>query len=295
MYLIVIICLLTTVLGIFDKNSSNEVDGNITAVKYSIFRLGVGVVISLVIALCLGENFEINATLMLSSLAFGVCVAVDLINYLFLAKTGMIALLTVSAQSSSLILPILFGMIFLKKPGNPIQWIFGLLVLVSAYMLCDSSKAIYSGFSFKTVIMVVIRFFASGFGTVSTQYFGNKGNGSINLFLALSYLVAATIIAAYLILCKGSFKEKTKPISKKLVFCGVGCAFFTCIPQAVIVLATSKVDPIIQFSVTAVLSVVFSMAVGAIFFKEKITLKSTLAVILASVSVILINYFNQGV
>lgn len=62
--------------------------------------------------------------------------------------------------------------------------------------------------------------------------------------------------------------------------------------DAFVVLAMKYLPPVIQFPLTAAGSITVSWLIGAICFKEKITIKSTAAVILSAASVIMINYFN---
>jgi multidrug transporter EmrE-like cation transporter len=57
-------------------------------------------------------------------------------------------------------------------------------------------------------------------------------------------------------------------------------------------MAARVLDPIIQFSLTAVGGIVLNLLLGAICFKEKITVKSVAAITIAAISVVMINYFN---
>ena len=292
MYIIALIWVTQLVLSFCDKSSSNDVDGTKIAVKYSAVRGLFGAGCAAIIALISGGGLGFDFPSFLCAFLFGIAIAVDLINYLFLAKTGMVALLSVINQAASLIMPTVAGILFFSKPVSPIQWLFVLTLLVAIYILCVSSRGIYRDFSFKTVIMVVIRFLAGGFGTISMQTFAEVGNGNTNLFLAVSYLISAVLFFAIYPFIKAENENKRFKLSKRLIVFSFLASALVFGANLFTVMAARVLDPIIQFSLTAVGGIVLNLLLGAICFKEKITVKSVVAIIIAAISVVMINYFN---
>ena len=71
-------------ISFFDKSSSNDVDSIKLAVKYSAVRGIMGGVCAFIIALLSGGNLGFDLASILCGVSFGVAIAVDLINYLFL-------------------------------------------------------------------------------------------------------------------------------------------------------------------------------------------------------------------
>lgn len=292
MQYIILIWIAQLALSFCDKSSSNDISSIKLAVKYSAVRGMMGAVCAFIIALLSGGRLGFDGASILCGVSFGVAIAVDLINYLFLVKSGMVALMSVTNQAASLIMPTVAGILFFSKPVNPIQWLFVLTLLVAIYILCVSSKGIYKDFSLKTVIMLIIRFLAGGIGTMSMQTFAEVGNGNTNLFLAVSYLVSAIVSFAVYPFLKAEKKDETTKLSKRLLVFGLIVSILFFADNAFVVMAARVLDPIIQFSVTAVGGIVLNLLMGAVCFKEKITVKSAVAVIMASASVVMINYFN---
>lgn len=288
MHFIVIIWIVNYVIAFFDKISSNEVNSTTKAVKYGATRSILCALCTLAIFFIQGDNFYINTQTVLLALSFGVLMAIDLINYLFLAKTGMVALMSISNQAASLLIPTIAGIFLFSIPVNPLCWIFVATLLLSAYLLCTSSKDIYVGFSHKTVIMLVIRFFVGGLGTLTMQTFGRVEGGVTSVFLLLAYLVEAVLLLAVFLFMKRKATEKAA-ISKKLAVCAVASAVCTCLAHVSTVIATTYLDPVIMFSCTTVGVTVGTALVGAIFFKEKLTIKSVIGIIGACASVVIIN------
>lgn len=291
--LYIIFYLISQVLLSFcDKASSNAVTNMRKAVKYGYIRGFFGALCAFLLVVFSGSGFKINILSVLCALAFGLCIAVDLINYLFLAKTGMVTLMTLTNQAASLILPTLAGLLLFNNPVKPIQWIFIALLLVAAYMLCDSSKNIYSGFSYKTVGMLIIRFLAGGFGTLSMQAFAKVGDGNTNLFLTIAYVVSSVIMLAVYPFIKTEKSRCNNRLSKKLIILSFAASILFFAANAFTVMAARILEPIIQFSIATIGAMVLNLLMGAICFKEKITVKSSIAIVMASISVVMINYFN---
>lgn len=292
MYYIILIWITQIALSFCDKSSSNDVSNMKIAVKYSAVRSVFGAVCTFALAIISVQKLAFDLPSLWCAVLFGFAIAVDLINYLFLAKTGMVALMSVSNQAASLIMPTITGIIFFSKPVNPLQWLFVGILLVAIYILCVSSKGIYNDFSAKTVIMLIIRFLAGGFGTISMQTFAEVGNGNTNLFLSISYLVSAVLFFAVYPFIKKENSNSNIKISKKLLILALIASIMVFGANAFTVMAARILDPIVQFSVTAVGGIVLNLLLGALCFKEKITAKSAIAVIIAAVSVVVINYLN---
>lgn len=289
MHLIPIIWLGNFVLAFFDKTSSNEVNSTLRTIKYSTIRSTFCAICTFIIFLIFGDSFYIDAPTIYLSLAFGILMTIDLINYLFLAKTGMIALMSISNQAASLLIPSIAGIFLFSIPVNPLTWVFVATLLVSAYLLCSSSKEIYTEFSSKTVIMLLIRFFVGGTGSLVMQSFARIDGGVTTVFLLLSYIIEALLLLVSFLILKKVYKEKKVSISKRLLMCAGGGSVSLTITHTATVVAAAYIAPVIMFSSTTVGVTVGTAILGAIFFNEKLTLKSVVGIAGACISVLIIN------
>ena len=110
--------------------------------------------------------------------------------------------------------------------------------------------------------------------------------------MTLSYGLSALILLAVYPFIKKQTAEQNVKLTKRLIVLGVAAAVLLLVANALTVAAAKILDPIIQFSVVAVGAMVLNLLMGAICFKEKITVKSAVSVIIAAFSVVMINYFN---
>ncbi len=292
MYILVFYCLLNGLYNYFEKGSSNQINKISGALKFGIFKNLFSAFFACLMVIVSGCNFNYSIPLLGCALAFGFLIAIDLTNYLFLAKTGTIALISVVQQAASLILPTLAGIIFFNNSVKPIQWLFVSTLILASVMLCSFSKEIYDGFSAKSAIMLIIRFFACGLGSISMQVFAKIGDGNTNLFLMSAYIFASCFIFATLKIINIREQSKNEIFPKKLMIFGFISSGISCFLHAITVIASKSIDPLILFSFTSVGSILVNMSVGAIFYKEKPTPKSIAAIVIACASVVMINYYK---
>lgn len=281
-------------LSLFEKKASTRTGEMASTFSFVGVRNLIGVVLSLAVVLVLGKGFNFTPTLILSALIFGVLVVVDIVNLMYLAKSGVMALVMVCGYAGSIVVPSVVGMIFWDAPVRPIQWLFVAVLLVASYILCDTSKGMYN-FNIKTVGMLVIRFVVNGLGSVATGVYAKSGEGNENLFLCASYffsaaiaLMVAVILSASKKRANGEIKNDFK-IDKKYMLLGMGSMVATYLINLFTTIAQGVLDPVIFFPLSAVGSITTAALVGAIFFKERFTVKSVIGIVLACASVALIN------
>ena len=92
MYILVFYCLLNGLYNYFEKGSSNQINKISGALKFGIFKNLFSAFFACLMVIVSGCNFNYSIPLLGCALAFGFLIAIDLTNYLFLAKTGTIAL-----------------------------------------------------------------------------------------------------------------------------------------------------------------------------------------------------------
>lgn len=292
MHFIFLIWIVLGLSGYLTKTSGKSIGNIKIAVKYSIIRNLFAVAFTLILALLGKATVDFSLPMLLCAGTLGFVTAVDLIVGLLLSKTSITALLTIANQGGAVIFSTIAGILFFSNAVKPIQWLFFVLFMTSAYILCGTSKEIYKDFSFKTVLLLITHFMCGGLATVSLQTFAKVSAGDKNLFLALSYSITELLLLAVLPFMHFDNTEVKNKISLKLKFFALGMGIITALNQILTIMAAKVLDPIVQFSFIAVGSIIVNMLVGAMFFKEKITLKSGIAVTASALSVVMINYFN---
>ena len=140
--------------------------------------------------------------------------------------------------------------------------------------------------------MLILNLLANGAVMVVQKLFALKvPDGNVSLFSFLSFGLNAAILFA--VFCVLSIKDRRRPqlLSKKLYLFGalLAAAIFT-INLLVTVLART-VESVVLFTVSSAMSIIITSVVGAVFFKEKLTLRNIFGTVLEIGAVLIINFF----
>ena len=230
----------------------------------------------------IGNSITIDATWFIAALALG---------FLFISIFNVMALtsqkngLSVASVASkmSVIIPILFGILVYKESVG-FQKIAGiLLALIAVYL--TSVKPKNEVVLTKSIYLPIILFLGSGIIDTSVNHFAP--DGKMALFLAIIFASAGTIglsVVAYKI---GTKKEKLNrksiPFGLALGIVNYGSMYFLLKALRVEGLETSTV-----FTINNVAIVAVSCLVGLILFKELISRKNWIGILMALISIALV-------
>ena len=292
MIYIVLIWLILAVNTYLTKASGLSILSFGALVKYNTLRSFWAIIFALSLALIGGESLDFNFSMIFSATLLGLATAVDLFMELMLSTTSTTALSNIVHRGGVVISSSLAGIFLFGSPVKPVQWLFFALFMAASYMLCGASKEIYKNFSVKSVAMLLTHALCGGFAAISLQIFAKTNDGNNNMFLALSYVITLLLIFLIFPFLRLNTEEKSKKIPLKFKYFALAMGAVLALNQLLTVFAARVIDPIVQFSFIAVGGIVVSMLVGVLFFKEKITVKSAIAVAFSAISVVMINYFN---
>ena len=85
-------------------------------------------------------------------------------------------------------------------------------------------------------------------------------------------------------------EKKWKPLSKVLLICGAFLAFAVFVVNMLVTELGKTVESAILFSVSYAISIIITILVGALYYKEKITWKNALGIVLCVGSLAIINF-----
>lgn len=272
------------------KRASVLIEDRFTFFHYGAYYQLVSAAFGL-ISLCIAGFSGWNAMTLICAVAMAALFTLDLFSSLQAVKGGTLILLTMFS-TGGLFVPCIVGIFLFNEPMSVFQWLGLAVFFVSVYLLISGSKQAYRGFSLKTLIMLILNLLANGAVMVVQKLFALKvPDGNVSLFSFLSFGLNAAILFA--VFCVLSIKDRRRPqlLSKKLYLFGalLAAAIFT-INLLVTVLART-VESVVLFTVSSAMSIIITSVVGAVFFKEKLTLRNIFGTVLGIGAVLIINFF----
>ena len=213
------------------------------------------------------------------------------LGFLFIAIFNVMALtaqrngLSVASVASkmSLIIPVIFG-IYVNNESTEAQKLIGIaLALVAVYLTSIKQKD--NSVVTKSIYLPIILFIGSGIIDTSVNHFAPKGN--IPLFLSSIFGIAAIIgfsLFTYKsITTKKRFQLKNIPFGILLGVVNYGSMYFL-----LLALRVENTESSTIFTINNIAILALSTLVGLILFKENISKKNWIGIILAFIAILLV-------
>ena len=203
----------------------------------------------------------------------------------------------------ALFIPCIVGIFLFDEPMSIWQWLGLLLFMVSMYFLVAPAKNKNKDeekpkkMSLRTWIMLIMGLFASGGTMVVQKVFSVLvPNGNVAAYSFLMFAFSALLLyVAYFMLCIAQksqvrTEKKYKPLSKILLICGAFLAFAVFVVNMLVTELGKTVESAILFSVSYAISIIITILVSALYYKEKITWKNAFGILLCVGSLAIINF-----
>ncbi len=275
--------------GYCGKKTSGYTNGLKDAMLFNSVRMVFCVVIGLLVCILGGGlgGLKLQRADLLSVALSGVFSAVFVVSWLITVKSGAYVMLDVFLMLG-VIVPLLGSQLLFQEQVGLRQWLgFGVL-LSAALLMCSYSSAVKGRLKPAYVLVLLICGISCGLSDFSQKIFvhGNTGTpiGAFNLY---SYLISFGILFAGYCLLPG---DRTRgAVSGKIlgyILIMSVCLFLNSFFQT---LAAAHLTSAQLFPMSKSLSLILSITMAAVFFKEKINLKCVLGVILAFAGILIIN------
>lgn len=213
-------------------------------------------------------------------LGFGSCVVCSILAIL----NGSLSL-TSLITSYSLIIPTLYGIIFLNEKKSEFL-IIGLVLLLISLFLINFVKG-DTKISFKWLIYVVIAFWGNGVCStaqkVQQEDFGGKFKAE---FMSVSLIIVVLVLLVYALFTE---KKDIVPSIKKgylpLLICGIANA----IVNLFVMILSVKMSASVMFPLISAGSIILTYLISRIYYKEKLNKMQNAGFIFGVASVVFLN------
>jgi drug/metabolite transporter (DMT)-like permease len=240
------------------------------------------------------SSLTLDPTVIWISALSGVCTSLFVVSWLLAIRTGAFMMVDVFLLMGVLI-PLVVCALFFDEPIIPIQWIGIAVLIVAGYVMCSYNAKLKGKMTLKAFLMLLLCAASYGCTDLSQKLFVNLSPVSDNsVFQFYTYIFAAlTLVICSLVF--RSHEKKTnelrspiavvKPIAiyvGVMAICLYANSYFK--TAAATYLDAAQIYPLSQGG-----ALVLAMIMAAIFFKEKITIRSIIGVVLCAVALLMIN------
>lgn len=275
------------------KKASILLDSSDKFFRYGAYYQGMSAAFALIL-LCIVGFYGFDTVTVICSLITALLFALDLYSGIEAVKGATLAVCNMVAMGG-LFIPCVVGIFLFDEPMSLWQWL-GLIVFVaSIYFLASDSKAAYNKFTLKTLLMLILSFLANGAVMVVQKYFAllaPGGNVAAYSFMTFGFnaVIMLLCFSALLIKRKKTVEpSKLERLPKKLYLYGTLLAVAVFAINQLVTTMAETVPSVILFTVSSAISVIITCIVGATVFKEKITWKNIVGLVLGIGSIVIVN------
>ncbi len=211
------------------------------------------------------------------------------------ALSGGTIVLNSLFSTAGLLVPCILGVFIFDEPMSVLQVLSIGVLFVSMVLLAKSSSNIFGGLKPVTLICLIGSLLSNGMVMFCQKLFGFlQPHGNTMLFSFLTFLVPSVGLSLYILGNKVTAKHAPTPVtfSKKLYIYAAILSFAVFVIQQFVTLLTPKLPSVVLFSLVNGGATVIAAIVGAILYKEKLNVRSTVGMILGLLSLISIKIFE---
>ena len=170
------------------------------------------------------------------------------------------------------------------------QYIGYFMLIIAAYILCSYSSNIKSKFTVKSFITLIICSISGGLADFSQKWFVYEvQGGSVGVFNFYTYVFSALSLLLFFLMASKAENNKNdgKAFDVFLVICLMAVCLFA--NSYFKTLAAKYIASATLYPLSTGAALIISVLMGSLFFGEKATVKCIVGVVLAFVSLIVMN------
>ena len=290
---LIIILLLRVPQNFSSKKTSGLVTNSQSYFLYGTYSYTLAGLIAFVMLLFDGMSGFSLPAVGISALS-AVSLAVSLFCSIEALKSGVMVLAAM-ASSAGLLLPCIAGIFMFNEPMKPMQFIGIALLIFSGWLLIGYSKEQTGSFTPRTLLLLIGSMLSNGSVMLAQKMFSKylpDTSVSIFSFLTFGLIGIGMFIGLVPSLLSQSGRAKIAAVPKPVFLYGTISSIILLAINQLATLAGRNVPSAIMFPINDGGATIITAITAAIFFKEKLTVRSVCGLILGIGSLIVINLFG---
>ena len=290
---LIIILLLRVPQNFSSKKTSGLVTNSQSYFLYGTYSYTLAGLIAFVMLLFDGMSGFSLPAVGISALG-AVSLAVSLFCSIEALKSGVMVLAAM-AGLAGLLLPCIAGIFMFNEPMKPMQFIGIALLIFSGWLLIGYSKEQTGSFTPRTLLLLIGSMLSNGSVMLAQKMFSKylpDTSVSIFSFLTFGLIGIGMFIGLVPSLLSQSGRAKIAAVPKPVFLYGTISSIILLAINQLATLAGRNVPSAIMFPINDGGATIITAITAAIFFKEKLTVRSVCGLILGIGSLIVINLFG---
>lgn len=278
--------------GYCGKRTSGYVSEYKDALFANFIRMAFCIVIGLIMICVQGElsNLAVEPKILLITLLSGITTSIFVVSWLLSVRRGAYMMLDVFLMMG-VIIPLLLSRLFFSEEIRINQWIGLAVLLVAVIIMFSYNNQIKEKMSITSLLLLILCGVANGLTDFSQKLF-IKNSDSVAVFNFYTYVFSALVLLVFYLLAKsknnassssaGEIMRKVGGYILVMSICLFAYSFFKTLAAGI--LPSAELYPLSQGA-----GLILSSFMSMLFFKEKLTPRCIIGLVLAFVALLIIN------
>ena len=288
-YLYLFISLITgATKGLFGKKVSQLVTGTRGAAVTNLIRMILCTLISIFLLLTGIEEASLVPDLpaIFIGIGAGIFLSMFTITWLLAVQKGAFVLISV-AQMFGVVVTLLCSTVVFHTLPTLLQYL-GIALLMGAVLVMSSySKKLKGSLTVSAIVLLVLCGVSSGLYDFTLKLFTTYSTSSKSMLNLMTYFVSALILGGMALMPQKAEKAEKVPLKKiflPILLMSI-CLFLNSYFKA---FSTQYLDDAQLYPIYQAGGLILSTAIGAFFFKEKVTVRCVIGLVLAFAAILLL-------
>ena len=233
--------------------------------------------------------FKVDVITLLITALSGISTAMFVVFWIISVRRGAYVMLDVFLMLGVGV-TISLCKIFFNEPIFANQYIGLLLLVIASAIMCSYSASVKNKFTIKSFVTLLLCGVFNGLTDFSQKLFINYSpDGSVGVFNFYTYVFSACVLLTFYFIFSRREDAQNDGKSKSIfiyilimAICLFANSFFK-------TLAAKYIDSATLYPISTGAALILSVIMASVFFKEKVTPKCVIGVIIAFISLIIIN------
>lgn len=264
--------------GVLKKAFNEKVTGG------AYFFSALSTVAAMLFFVVTSGNMEFNPDFLPYSLGFGISYAMSLIFGVLAIYHGSLSLTTL-ITSYSLMIPTLYGLIFLPESAS--NWLYIGIALLAVSLILVNKTSKNNPISFKWVVYVFLSFLGNGMCSVVQNMQQKAFDGAYKNEFMIAALIFVVIVSGILTIAK---ERKTFTVYlKKGWILAILCGIMNGVANLFVMILSNKMPASVMFPTISAGGIVITYIISKLLYKETLTNKQLIGFAIGTLSVIFLS------
>ena len=279
--------------GYCGKKTSGSMQSYSDAMLINTLRMFLCIIIGSVFVLAGDKSFsafQLSPYLFFICAISGISTSFFVVTWIVSVKRSAYMMLDVFL-TLAVIVPLILCNILFDEAIKPLQWLGFIMLIIAAYIMCSYNNSIKEKITMRSFLLMLVCGLSNGVSSFAQKWFTYKSvRASAAVFNFYTYVISAIILlTCFIIVSRNENKSNLLSPLKHIYGYVIVMAVCLFLNSFFMTKSAEYLDSVKTYPLSQGGALILSTLMSVIFFKEKITVKCVIGLVITFASLLIIN------